>query len=382
MGILQQQLISSFGPTRHYEVNGNAYSGTGQTGNGQAYNNDGYSARLISNVYRTGNSFPVRYKTEIWYKDTLIHDSGYSTSIGIGNYPPVHNTTVRGPKNWPPPTTTYSEYQKNWDHLEDDAETDVYNGSTAKKGAYLFPDIHQHSVKNGYSFPNSNSSIENTLQGGSHFLLGDYKTQITTTNWQYYDEEEMSPYYNEEPPTTVTYYYEVIKLCSPPPIYRNSIAIEDHTDDDFNDLVVCLKSGDGFFTGTVEQNNSAPTEKSYSYTEETTAYTKDWSRFVQHSFVANTTGTYVFQVRRESGDTPNILLHPGSGTASGVTTAIGNLAIIQPGSNYVHQDRTFTLNAGTYEVATGLVSTSGITTNPNAHAHVRSVDANYWPMIF
>ena len=369
MGIIQQQLISSFGPTRHYEVNGNAYSGTGQTGNGQAYNNDGYSARLISNVYRTGNSFPVRYKTEIWYKDTLIHDSGYSTSIGIGNYPPVHNTTVRGPKNWPPPTTTYSEYQKNWDHLEDDAETDVYNGSTAKKGAYLFPDIHQHSVKNGYSFPNSNSSIENTLQGGSHFLLGDYKTQITTTNWQYYDEEEMSPYYNEEPPTTVTYYYEVIKLCSPPPIYRNSIAIEDHTDDDFNDLIVCLKSGDGFFTGTVKPNTTTPQITEYTYTG---GFEVDWSRFVQHSFVANTTGTYVFQVRRRAGNTNRLLLHPGTGNASA-----GNFALIVPAGDYVHQDRSFTLNAGTYQLA----MTSNNSYNTNAMAHVRSIDANFWPSI-
>ena len=375
MGILQQQLISSFGPTRHYEVNGNAYSNTdGTTGSGQAYNNDGYSARLISNVYRTGNSFPVRYKTQIWYKDTLIHDTGYSTDVRVGNYPPVHNTTVRGPKNWPPPTTTYSQYQKNWSHLEDDAETDVYDGSTAKKGAYLFPDIYQEAVKNGETFPNSNTNIENTLQGGSHFLLGDYKTQITTTNWQYYDEDETPPYFNEEPPTTVTYYYEVIKLCSPPPIYRNSIAIEDTSsatgDNDFNDLVVCLKSGDGFFTGTVKQNTTTPVIKEYTYTG---GFEEDWTRFTGHSFVANTTGTYVFQVRKNADNTNRLLLHPGSGNASA-----GNFAKIVPAGNYTHQDRSFTLNAGTYQVA----MTTNNSYNLNAMAHVRSIDANYWASLF
>jgi len=384
MGILNQSLLSSFGPTTYYEVNGNGVDGSEDNGDGQAFNLDGYHAKLMA---RIDTNYDVKYKTQIYYNDILIYDTGYSGATKIGNS--YSNNNIYGPKNWPPATTRYTTFQKSLNPGDEDDEQTVYagaprggSGSTAKKGAYLFPDIHHEAVKNGEIFPNSNTNIENNLQGGSHFLIGDYKQRIKVTNYTQYDDENNPPYSGEEAPTVYTYYYELIKLSSPPPIYRNTIAIEDSSDNDFNDLVICLKSGDGFFTGTVEQNNSAPTEKSYSYTEETTAYTKDWSRFVQHSFVANTTGTYVFQVRRESGDTPNILLHPGSGTASGVTTAIGNLAIIQPGSNYVHQDRTFTLNAGTYEVATGLVSTSGITTNPNAHAHVRSVDANYWPMIF
>ena len=372
MGTLNESLLISFGPTTYYEVNGNGVDGSPDNGDGQAFNLDGYHAKLCS---RIATNLDVEYKTQIFYNDILIYDTGYSDTTKIGN---SYNNNIRGPKNWPPPTTSYTTFQKSFD--EDEIE--VYNGSTAKKGAYLFPDIHHEAVKNGETFPNSNTNIENNLQGGSHFLIGDYKQRIKVTNYTGYDEDESPPYSGETAPVVYIYYYELIKLSSPPPIYRNSIAIEDSSDDDFNDLVVCLKSGDGFFTGTVQQNNSAPTGKSYSYTEGTTTYTKDWSRFVQHSFVANTTGTYVFQVRREAGDTPNLLLHPGSGSASGVTTAIGNLAIIQPSSNYVHQDRTFTLNAGTYEVATGLEVSSGITTNPNAHAHVRSIDVNHWPMIF
>ena len=371
MGTLNESLLISFGPTTYYEVNGNGVDGSPDNGDGQAFNLDGYHAKLCS---RIATNLDVEYKTQIFYNDILIYDTGYDGTTKIGN---SYNNNIRGPKNWPPPTTSYTTFQKSFD--EDEIE--VYNGSTAKKGAYLFPDIHHEAVKNGETFPNSNTNIENNLQGGSHFLIGDYKQQITVTNYTDYD-DDMEVFTGEAPPVVYNYYYELIKLSSPPPIYRNSIAIEDSSDDDFNDLVVCLKSGDGFFTGTVQQNNSAPTGKSYSYTEGTTTYTKDWSRFVQHSFVANTTGTYVFQVRREAGDTPNLLLHPGSGSASGVTTAIGNLAIIQPSSNYVHQDRTFTLNAGTYEVATGLEVSSGITTNPNAHAHVRSIDVNHWPMIF
>tara|TARA_B100000963_G_scaffold287567_1_gene256767 strand:- start:96 stop:1220 length:1125 start_codon:yes stop_codon:yes gene_type:complete len=374
MGILNQSLLSSFGPTTYYEVNGNGVDGSGYNGNGQAFNLDGYHAKLMSSI---DTNYDVKYKTQIYYNDILIYDTGYSGSIKFGN---AYSTPFSiGPKNWPPATTQYTTFTKTLDPGDDDDEQTVYagaplnngTGSTAKKGAYLFPDIHHEAVKNGETFPNSNTSIENNLQGGSHFLIGDYKQRIKVTNYSQYDEDESPPYWGEQAPTVYTYYYELIKLSSPPPIYRNTIAIEDSSDNDFNDLLVCLKSGDGFFTGTVKPNSTAPIIKEYTYGGAGSGV--DWTRFVQHSFVANTTGTYVFQVRRRASDTNRLLLHPGSGNPT-----TGNFAIIVPAGDYTHQDRSFTLNAGTYQVAL----TSDNDYNLSAHAHVRSIDVNYWPMIF
>ena len=370
MGIVNQSLLLSFGPTTYYEVNGNGVDGSPDNGDGQAFDLDGYHAKLMS---RIDTNFNVKYKTQIYYNDILIYDTGYSGATKIGNS--YSNNYIRGPKNWPPATTSYTTFTKSLDPGDDDDEQEVYNGSTAKKGAYLFPDIHHEAVKNGETFPNSNTNIENNLQGGSHFLIGDYKQKITVTNYTGYDGDEDPPYSGETAPVVYTYYYELIKISSPPPIYRNSIAIEDTSattgDNDFNDLVVCLKSGDGFFTGTVKPNTTTPVEKEYTISG--SSYSGDWSRFTGHSFVANTTSTYVFQVRREAGNTNRLLLHPGSGTAT-----TGNFAVIVPVGNYTHEEQSFTLNAGTYEVA----MTSNNNYNGNAMAHVRSIDANYWPAIF
>ena len=118
--------------------------------------------------------------------------------------------------------------------------------SVAQPRHYLIPDVHYDVIKNGISIvsnsPPFSSNIEDTLPAGSHFLLGDLKTETS------FNLGGVPGRFSRH------YYFSLIRLNNPPPIYRNSLALEDSSDNDFNDLIVTVTSGSGFFTGDVKEN--------------------------------------------------------------------------------------------------------------------------------
>ena len=229
-------ISNTFGETELYKVNfpldyRNQYNETGST-------------YVLLENYRNTNELVqnpvVEYRTRILYKGVKIFDTGYSSAVDE-NYNPL---------NWPPKAT-------------DNTGSSNYPGatflSTGNTGAgkaayklhsngrieeaqprhYLIPDVHYDVIKNGTTFPNSNTTIENSLPAGSHFLLGEFKVQTD-------EGEDFYQYHN--------FYFSLIRLSNPPPIYLNSLSLEDSGDDDFNDLIVTVTSGSGFFTGDVKEN--------------------------------------------------------------------------------------------------------------------------------
>ena len=195
------------------------------------------------------------------------------------------------------------------------------------------------------SYIGSSSSYGSYVHEGAHFLIGDYQFRRVTNSlsstskrWSY--DYGSGNYGTDYSSGDARWYWDVIKLSCPPSIYRNTLAYEDSSDADFNDGVFILKEGDGFFTGGFLKNSTQPTSKSYTYG----STTSNWGYFSGNSFVANTTGTYKFNILKRASRVTKLLLHKGSGT--------NDFALIDTGSgNSITNDVTFTLNAGTYEVA-------------------------------
>jgi len=229
-------ISNTFGETELYEVNfpldyKNQYNETGST-------------YVLLENYRNTNPFVtdpvVEYRTRILYKGVKIFDTGFSSAVDE-NYNPL---------NWPPKATDNTG-SSNYPGATFSSTGNTGAGKAAYKlhsngrieeaqpRHYLIPDVHYDVIKNGTTFPDSNTTIENSLPAGSHFLLGEFKvnTDKGEDDYQYHN-----------------YYFSLIRLSNPPPIYRNSLSLEDGGDDDFNDLIVTVTSGSGFFTGDVKEN--------------------------------------------------------------------------------------------------------------------------------
>ena len=366
MAILTQSLLSSFGATRHFDYT-NTTSGAPSGSGGWAGNSGVLAAGGTYAELRVTMSGP-QYQFRLYYNGGLIFDTGLSGA----------RSSKGMPKNWPPPLRGGQNPQGNnppndegdnngyGDHdvysLTDDDEdysTDhtwykvpVYNGSggysggytrgnNVKEFSYLGPDLYWGNL----SYIGSSSSYGSYVHEGAHFLIGDYQFRRVTNSlsstskrWSY--DYGSGNYGTDYSSGDARWYWDVIKLSCPPSIYRNTLAYEDSSDADFNDGVFILKEGDGFFTGGFLKNSTQPTSKSYTYG----STTSNWGYFSGNSFVANTTGTYKFNILKRASRVTKLLLHKGSGT--------NDFALIDTGSgNSITNDVTFTLNAGTYEVA-------------------------------
>ena len=371
MAILTQSLLSSFGATRHFDytnTTSGAPSGSGGwSGSSGVLAAGGTYAEL--RVYKPSN-WNNQYQFRLYYNDGLIFDTGLSSSVNPKGQP----------KNWPPPLRGGQNPQGNnppsdegdsngyGDHdvydetnNDEDNSTDfewykvpVYTGNggysgTAVRGnnvkefSYLGPDLYWG---NNLSYIGSSSSYDSYVHKGAHFLIGDYQFRRTTVSlnssskrWSY--DYGSGNYGTDYSSGDARWYWDVIKLSCPPSIYRNTLAYEDSNDADFNDGVFILKEGDGFFTGGFLKNSTSPTSKSYTYG----TTTSNWGYFSGNSFVANTTGTYKFNILRRASSLPKLLLYKGQGSNDYAEIVAGS------GSSSIRNDVSFTLNAGTYEVA-------------------------------
>ena len=358
--LITQSLLSSFGATRHFDytnTTSGAPSGSGGWAGGSVLAAGGTYAELRVTM-------PNRqYQFRLYYNGGLIFDTGLSGARSSNGMP----------KNWPPPKRGGSNPQGNnppndegdnngygdhdvYSETDDDEDfsTDhtwykvpVYSGSggysggytggnNVKEFSYLGPDLYWGNL----SYIGSSSSYNSYVHDGAHFLIGDYQFRRVTNSlnsvskrWSLNGDVDYSS-------GDGRWYWDVIKLSCPPSIYRNTLAYEDSTDADFNDGVFVLKEGDGFFTGGFLKNSTQPTPKSYTYG----GTTASWGYFSGNTFVANTTGTYKFNILKRASRVTRLLLHKGAGS--------NDFALIDTGSsNSITNDVTFTLNAGTYEVA-------------------------------
>ena len=371
MAILTQSLLSSFGATRHFDytnTTSGAPSGSGGWSGGSGVLASGGTYAELR-VYKPAN-WNNQYQFRLYYNDGLIFDTGLSNSVNPKGQP----------KNWPPPLRGGQNPQGNnppqdegdsngyGDHdvydetnNDEDNSTDfewykvpVYTGNggysgTAVRGnnvkefSYLGPDLYWG---NNLSYIGSSSSYNSYVHEGAHFLIGDYQFRRTTVSlnssskrWSY--DYGSGNYGTDYSSGDARWYWDVIKLSCPPSIYRNTLAYEDSNDADFNDGVFILKEGDGFFTGGFLKNSTSPTSKSYTYG----TTTSNWGYFSGNSFVANTTGTYKFNILRRASSLPKLLLYKGQGSNDYAEIVAGS------GSSSIRNDVSFTLNAGTYEVA-------------------------------
>lgn len=345
-----QQILSSDGAGldfNRYEVSNFPYDG-------YEYQNLDYVVILGVKFFGYTDNF-AGYFMKIYYNSTLIFDTGNSTDTKSGN-----------PVNWPPPQNTYGTETIGPGNRQVKSPELVpfTNNQGAPYKYYILPDVHYELIKNGINI-NGSTTIENQIQAGSHFALGSYRSTIKI------DEDGAEP--------TLKSYYGITKLSSPPFIYRNTVAVDDGgagSDEDFNDAVFTLIEGDGFFKGgkTVKSNalSEGLSSKDYAYAGQG-AGNQSWSKSTI-TFVANETGTFKFEVRREASNTNKILLHPGSGTPNA-----GYFATIEPPGNNSQVTRTLnTLQAGTYEVALRVNNSR----SDSSRIQVRHIDINKYPTMF
>tara|TARA_Y100001972_G_scaffold15543_1_gene16445 strand:+ start:8 stop:1741 length:1734 start_codon:yes stop_codon:yes gene_type:complete len=184
----------------------------------------------------------------IFYKDVEIFDSGSSTAVDENDNPlnwPPKATDFVGSSNYPSTFTNGTAHKLAYQISQSGGS---FYEQQPQLRHYLIPDVHYDVIKNGTSIE-GNNSIESTLPAGSHFLLGDYKTETS------FNLGGVPGRFSRH------YYFSLIRVDNPPPIYRNSLGLEDASDDDFNDLIVTVTSGSGFFTGDVKENtvNNAST---------------------------------------------------------------------------------------------------------------------------
>ena len=367
MGFIHR-FTSSYGVTRHYETTTSSESapaGSGGWYGGSPFAASGTYAEL--RVYKSA-LWNEAYQTRIYYRGSLILDTGLSSLTNTPGYQNQANTMGQ-PLNWPPPaaggalpkTTGYAE-RAHERRDEDEGQIDITDyytkvGSTAQLFFYLGPD--QYYGNNSYM---ANSSAINPA--GSHFLIGsfkDYRKTLSMASNPWIDTGYNTNYSTGDG----RWYYELIKLSGPPSIYRNSVGYEDAADNDYNDSLFTLNSGDGFFTGTFLTNSTAPTTINYTVS----GYNAAWSRFSGHTFIANTTGTYTFTILRDSNYFNRLLLYKGSGN--------NDYSIIEPDSqvNSIRSNVSTYLNAGTYEVAIQ----SNTNTNSSGRMKVCSIGVDKYP---
>ena len=362
MSIDIPQIISTDGDGLCY----NKYEVSNFPTDGSEFQNLDYVVILGVKFSGFSNNF-AGYFMKIYYNSTLIFDTGNSTATRGGN-----------PVNWPPPQNAYGTETIGPGNRQVKSAELVSSSSTllgAAQDFYILPDIQYESIKNETTFPNNNTTIENTIQAGSHFALGSHQSTIKIEG------DQIEP--------SLKSYYGITKLSSPPTIYRNTLAVDDGglssgSDQDFNDAIFVLKKGDGFFTGKTTIAGGLGTgslgDEPYSYPGNVN---QNWSK-TYNTFVANTTGRYEFQVKRDAGRKNKILLHPGTGTGTasgdngGSSTLSSNWAIIEPGGNPSTVNVTLiNLQAGTYEVALR----SNNATREEARLHVRHIDINKYPTL-
>ena len=232
---LIQSNLSSYNETELYKIN--------------FPTNDNHYAENGSHVLLTvGHSSPdltdnpkASYRMRIFYKDVEIFDSGSSTAVDENDNPlnwPPKATDFVGSSNYPSTFTNGTAHKLAYQISQSGGS---FYEQQPQLRHYLIPDVHYDVIKNGTSIE-GNNSIESTLPAGSHFLLGDYKTETS------FNLGGVPGRFSRH------YYFSLIRLNNPPPIYRNSLALEDSTDNDFNDLIVTVTSGSGFFTGDVTEN--------------------------------------------------------------------------------------------------------------------------------
>ena len=224
--------LNTFGETELYEVN----TGTDYTGHNQLNGNHVLLTAGHPMPDYSTNPPPANYRMRIFYNDVEIFDSGSSSAVDENGNPlnwPPKATDNTGSSNYPFTTTNRVQHRLAY-KLHSNGRIEE-----PQPRHYLIPDVHYDVIKNGTTFPDSNTTIENSLPAGSHFLLGEFKVNTD-------EGEDFYQYHN--------YYFSLIRLSNPPPIYRNSLGLEDASDDDFNDLIVTVTSGSGFFTGDVKEN--------------------------------------------------------------------------------------------------------------------------------
>ena len=264
--------LNTFGETEVYNINYSFFSSSLYPHH-QLNGNNVRLSSVVSDIFTT-----PRYRTRIYYDDVLIFDTGSSTAVDVyGN-----------PLNWPP-KATYSNGSTT--RLQLDYPSDTANGRTFKIAwkfhdigvgnqefsqprHYLIPDVEYDVIKNGTTFPGSNTTIENTLPAGSHFLMGNFKTTTSYTNTGDYPGE-----------VEREYYFSLIRLNNPPSIYRNSIGTEDGGDNDFNDTIVTVTSGSGFFTGTTIASDAAGIGPSSNQSINVGGSLQNWGNFNTNGFI-------------------------------------------------------------------------------------------------
>ena len=345
-------ISNTFGETEVYNVNLSSFS-SDLYPHHQLNGNHVRLSSFVDDIQTTPH-----YRTRIYYDDVKIFDTGSSDAVDVyGN-----------PLNWPP-KATYSNGSTT--RLQLDYPSDIANGRTFKvaykfhgMGAgnqefpqprhYLIPDVEYDVIKNGTTFPSSNTTIENTLPAGSHFLLGDFKTTTSFTNTGDFPGE-----------VEREYYLSLIRLDNPPPIYRNSIGIEDSTDNDFNDTIATVTSGSGFFTGTTIASDAAGIGPSSNATINVGGTSQNWGLFNTNSFVVNISGAFDFTIFRHSTHTNKILLWKNS----------SDYVLLSPGNTLTSTTVSENLTKGVY----GVYVRKNDNYSSSSHVQVQSIDVNKYP---
>jgi len=347
--------LNTYGETEVYNVNTSSIS----SGLYPHHQENGNNVRLSS--YVSDLLTTPRYRTRIYYDNVLIFDTGFSTAVDENgnplNWPPkaTYNDGSTDYPNYPTETANGRTFRIAW-KFHDVGEG---NQEYSQPRHYLIPDVHYDVIKNGTTLPNSNTTIENTLPAGSHFLLGDFKTTTSFTN-------------NSDYPGQVEreYYFSLIRLNNPPSIYRNSIGTEDGTDNDFNDTIVTLTSGQGFFEGTTIAEDAADIGPSSNQSINVGGSLQNWANFNTNGFIANESGTFNFTIFRFSGVPNKILLYKDT----------NDYIILTPGNdntNPISTTASGTLTKGRYDV---MVRVNNVY-SANSHLQVQSIDVNKYPSV-
>jgi len=408
--LITQSQISSFGSTIIYKPAGTETTAPSNSGGWYPSSNpvypntaNGYYAELrvttSSNQYLNG--YQAKYQFRLYYKDELLFDTGLSNKLNrYGqpvNWPPSSNGGVfpsSGQSNnyYPPDSNSTNGYTEGAvykdEYVFDDDSGDVVfdnriyyfykNGDTAMPNFYLGPD--QYFGELSYIGNVNNISQE---YRASHFLLGEYKSAVTTVSMSsntvlWFESQAFASdnVYNYRAGDK-RWYYEVIKLNHPPFMYRNALCYDDsnpsNTDSDYNDAIFIVKNGDGFFTGTFyknsvnDNNGNTPQSKTYNGKE---------YRLYPQTFVKNTDGNITFTVFRRANRQSELLLYKGNGTNEAAVIIVDGNPASSEQRNQI--DRTVNLDAGTYEVGVR-ANTGGGNYVVDGTVLVRSIDTNKYP---
>ena len=399
--LITQSQISSFGSTRIYKSAGTEttapnYSG-GWSSNNYPNTANGYHAELrvttSSNQYLVG--YQAKYQFRLYYKDELLFDTGLSNKLNrYGqpvNWPPSSNggelpSSGQSDNSYAPDsnsTNGYTEgavYVDTYDDYGFDNRTYYFykRAETAMPNFYLGPD--QYFGELSYIGNVNNISQE---YRASHFLLGEYKSAVTTVSMSSNTVKWVERHSSSSDDQYIyragdrRWYYEVIKLNHPPFMYRNALCYDDGSpggaDQDYNDAIFMVKNGDGFFTGTFyknsvnDNNGNTPQSRTYNGRE---------YRIYPQTFVKNTDGDITFTAYRRANKQGELLLYKGNGSNEAAVIIVNGNPASSEQRNQI--DRTVNLDAGTYEVGVR-ANTGGTGYTINGTVLVRSIDTTKYP---